>query len=182
MRKLIVVRVFAAALLALALPALAAAQGIEVGVGLASPITGRQIVTGAQVDSFGVLRANAKLDSSPQLFVELHKPFKLGEKFAIGPMVGFAPRVDFGMVGNTEAVQPVAVGFGVAVQIPSKLKQHINVGLAYVATGPVTQLADGYADGFQVPRGANGTPLGVQFQSKSLSRLMLTFTVSGWFR
>lgn len=158
------------------------AQGIEVGVGVAMPVTNTDLATGAQVDSFGVVRVNSRLDSSPQLFVEMHKPFKLGPKFAVGPMLGFTPKLDLGMASNNESVQPVAAGIGIILQIPSKLKQHINVGVVFMRTAPIVQLADGYADGFQAPRGANGAPLGIQFQEKSLSRVMLTMSVSGWFK
>lgn len=160
----------------------ASAQGIEVGIGLAMPVTGTEVVTGAQVDSFGIVRANSTLDSSPQLFLELHKPFKLGPKFAVGPMLAFAPKVDLGLTSNDQTLQPVAVGVGVAFQIPSKMKQHINIGVAYMKTSPISQLADGYADGFQAPRGANGQPLGIQFKQASLGRLMLSVSVSGWFK
>lgn len=158
------------------------AQGLEVGIGVALPTTGRTIVTGAQVDSFGILRANSTLDSGPQLFVEIHKPFKVGEKFAVGPMIAFTPKIDLGTASNTQTTQPIAGGVGIAFQVPSKLKQHINIGVAYMVTQPIVQLADGYADGFQVPRGSNGQPLGVQFKTASLSRIMLTMSVSGWFK
>lgn len=180
MKKLVAVIVLALVIVA---SGSAFAQGIELGVGLGAPIGGNNVVMDAQIDGSGVVRATRTMDSSPSLVVELHKPFKLGPKFAIGPMIAFTPSFNLGVSSNETSEQPVRAGFGIAIQIPSRLKQHINVGVLYAITPPITQLAPGWADGYQAPRsGINGFPLPPEFIKGSVSQVMFTMTVSGFLR
>jgi hypothetical protein len=164
-------------------PATARAQGVEFGVGIAAPVTNRDVVMAAKLDGLGVVRATRSLDASPQLFGELHKVFKVGPKLAMGPMIGFTPAVNLGITSNDQAEQPVGAGFGLLLQVPSKLKQHINVGVLWLITAPMPQMATGWLDGYQAPRtGQFGTPIEPEFKRASLNRVMLTMTVSGFLK
>lgn len=158
------------------------AQGIEFGLGLGAPIGSKSVVMEAKVDGSGIVRATRTMDSSPSLVVELHKPFKVGPKFAIGPMIAFTPSFNLGVSSNETSEQPVRAGFGVAIQIPSRLKQHINVGVLYAITPPISQLAPGWADGYQAPRSRlSDQPLPPEFIRGSVGQVMFVMTVSGFF-
>jgi hypothetical protein len=179
-----------AALVALAIPSAALAQekkeeksGIEFGVGITAPLTQRNIITEAHNDTLGVTRVDRALDGSPQILVELHKTYKVNKSLAVGPMIAFTPKIDMGLTSNTATEQPLGAGFGFIVQIPSKLKQHINVGAMWLITAPVDQLAPGWQDGFQAPRnGQFGLPMNPEFTRASVHRICLVMTVSGFLR
>ena len=164
----------------LGMASLVCAQGIELGVGVGVPVSSRNIVTEAMIDSFGVVRTARTLDAGPQILVEFHKTFKASQ-LGIGPMIGFLPKVDFGTVTNAETEQPVGAGLGVLVKIPSKTKQHFNIGVLWVVTSPVQQIGPEWREGFQAPRGASGLPLPPQFTRQSVNRLMIVTTISGLF-
>lgn len=179
MKKLILV-MLALIYCVLGMAALVKAQGIELGVGVGVPISSRDITTEAVVDSFGIVRTARVLDSGPQILVEFHKTFKAGQ-MGIGPMIGFVPKIDFGTVTNAETEQPVGAGVGLLVKIPSKSKQHFNVGVLWVITAPVSKVDAAWQNGFQAPRGVSGIPLPPQFTRSSVNRLMLVTTISGLF-
>lgn len=174
-------KVLLAFLAAITIAAPTYAQGIELGIGITAPLTGRSIVTTASIDDLGIVHATRTLDTAPQIVIEFHKTFKAG-KLGIGPMIGFAPKIDFGTVSNLETEQPLGAGFGIAVQIPSPRKQKFNVGLLWLITSPVTQLSPDFVDGFQAPRTSiSGPPLPLSFERHSVNRICLTLTVSGLF-
>jgi hypothetical protein len=162
-------------------PTLSYAQGIEMGFGIGVPLTSRNITTDALVDSLGVVRATRTLDAGPQILLEFHKAFKVKE-LGIGPMIGFLPKIDFGTVTNAESEQPIGAGIGILVKVPSKTKQHFNIGVLWVVTAPVQKVDSQWVDGFQAPRASvSGLPLEVQFSRGSTNRLMIVATVSGLF-
>lgn len=164
----------------LALSATANAQ-VRFGMGLAVPVTGTDIVTEASVDASGVVHANKVLDSSPQLFLEIHRTWKMTKDMEIGPMFGVTPKIDFGMLSSDNTEHLIGAGFGLMLTKPVKDKKFLNFGAMWLITQPVEQLTPEFKDGFQAPR-AFGLPILPVYVTKSVNRMVFYMTVSGLFQ
>lgn len=176
MRRLVVG--LAVTLLLSASPAFAQ---VQVGIGLGAPVSGRYIPLDGHIDSTGEVTIDRTLDSSPQLVVQVLRTFKLKEKLGVGPFLGFCPKVDFGTSSNTSAETPLGAGFGFLISTNAGAKQRINFGLMWLITPPMSQVNPAWRDGFQAPRTSQGIPQDIRLEKSSVSRIMLTMTVSGIF-
>lgn len=167
--------------IAMLLTATSAFAQVEVGLGLGAPITARSIPTSAHIDNAGTVRVDETLDASPQIVIEVHRTFKLREKLAFGPYLAFAPKIDFGTSSNIGSQTPLGAGFGLLLSTNAGAKHRINFGGMWLITTPLTQVNPAWRDGFQAPRSSQDLPQEIRFEKGSVSRLMLTMTVSGIF-
>lgn len=154
---------------------------VEVGLGLGAPLTAANIPTEAHLDGSGIVHVDKTLDASPQIMVEVHRVFKMNEKYGVGPFIGFAPKIDFGLATNNQTEQPIGAGFGMLTSIHAGQKYRLNVGLMWLITGAVKQVDPAWQDGFQAPRNRQDLPMDVGHVTKSTNRILLTMTVSGLF-
>ena len=152
------------------------------GIGLAAPLSGRNIATDAELFGGGIVHVTQRLDASPQLLGEFHYAFKINDKVGVGPAMGFMPRVDFGSASSLEKESPVSAGFGMVVQCGmGSRKQKLNFGIMWAISVPIDQVGDLWQDGFQAPRTLQDIPIVPQIEHKSVSRVMFTMSVSGIF-
>ena len=153
---------------------------IKLGLGLAVPLSARNIVVTAHVDNAGVVHVDKTLDASPQILVELHRTFKVNKDYEIGPVVGFCPKIDFGSASNSNTEHLVGAGFGLVITKPVSDKKYINIGVMWIVSSPVSQVNPEWREGFQAPR-TNNIPLDVRTRINSVNRIMFTMTISGLF-
>jgi len=154
--------------------------GIEFGIGIGVALSGRNIATFAENDTFGITHVTKTLDEGPQLFLELHYDFPVG-KLGVGPVIGVFPKIDVGTVTNSETEQPVAGGLGMMLRFPTGTRQHFNVNFLWAITAPVFVMHEQWRDGFQAPRGVNGLPLQPEFTQQSVNRFMIAVSISNIF-
>lgn len=166
--------------IALTLIATTVSAQVKMGVGIALPTFARNIPIEAHLAD-GVVKVDRTLDASPQILIEVHRSFKMGTKFGLAPMLGFCPKVDFGLSQNTSGEQPLGAGLGMLVATQAGQKHYVNLGLMWLVTAPVTQLDPMWADGFQAPRSRFDLPLDPQYRRGSVSRVMVVMTISGLF-
>ncbi|KKM88454.1 hypothetical protein LCGC14_1258540 [marine sediment metagenome] len=165
----------------LALPTTASAQ-LGIGFGIAAPVGGGSIATGAVVDSAGVVRVNRTLDATPRILIEVHKAYSLpNSEVQVGPAMGIAPIFDTGLSTNIGSERGPGIGFGGLVSLPVGETRRFNIVVLYMVDTPTLRLDGAFRDGFQAPRDFNDQPLDPTFRTQSNRTLVLGFTVSGLF-
>jgi len=172
-------RILAVFILLLLFPSLSFSQ-VGLGFGIIAPITGGDTPISASIDDVGIVRVDKTLDSSPQLFVEMHRTFSLGG-VRVGPAIGFAPKIDFGLATNDGSEPGPGVGFGGVIAFPVDENRSFNISIMILISKPIDQVSNSFSDGFQAPRDSMDNPIDPTFINRSNNRLVIGLTVSGLF-
>jgi hypothetical protein len=155
---------------------------VQIGVGLTVPVANRDVLTQAGLDRAGNVVEQQALDASPQLVVEIHKTFDLGEA-EVGPMAGVViPKVRIGESTEDPMRKDQPLGFGLGgvqtFRLGADKKRMIHVGFLWELI-TMDHIPAQWQAGKQAPDNRLGLPIPPSIVSGLVSRGLIVVTVSG---
>jgi hypothetical protein len=157
--------------------------GFGVAVGVATNVTGPNLVNSAIVDPNGIVRVNNRANTAAGLMLETHYYVYPTPKDAVsngvdnrwwgtGPFVSAQP-------GSSQIIQAVGAGWMVGFRRPKgSTPSGFGIGIGYEAIPSAQVLGSEFVDGKPAPLGPSGQPLPIRYETQDKGALLVIFTVS----
>lgn len=158
--------------------------GFGVALGVTTKVKGANIVTSAVIDASGVVRVNTRANTTAGFMLETHyyvypRPKKAAldggtddRPWGVGPFVAVLP-------GTSPLIQAVGGGLMLGFRRPKgTTPSGFGLGVGYEAIPAAQVLGSEFVDRQPAPKGPNGMPLPIRYETEDKGALLLILSVN----
>lgn len=157
--------------------------GFGVALGFRWNVLKPDLVNDATVDANGIVRVNTRSNTAAGMWLETHYFFTRSKNgvqsnFGHGPFVGV-------QAGSDQIIQAVGLGYMVGWKVgdpppagSDKRRMGFGLGFGYAAVPSAKTLGDEFVANQPAPKGPDGKPLPVRFETRDKGSVMVILSVT----
>jgi hypothetical protein len=145
--------------------------GFGIGLGFRWNLVGGDLITEAEVDSAGIVRAKKRANTHTGFNFETHYLIRRNKagSFGVGPFVAAE-------AGSDALITSVGLGVLVAWKVNNQ-GRGFGLGIGYSAQPSIKVVGDEFVAGKPAPTGPDGKPLPIRHQEKDEGSLLVILSV-----